>query len=179
MVELNIGQPGVPILVFCNGRIIFFLGCVGKTVGGGNTIDVNPLSQPVNALAVRKIRSSELKVSLRGGDGKLTALSHALRRQYKSVGNNRRTRACRSACEALIGVGREVEELAIDIIAGHKLPFRSGNLAYSFRGEGSIPPRWGSIGYSEQDAIGNGRLRMQCDAKSKRDITQQGDQSLL
>src|ERR1700677_2176724 len=149
MVELNIGQPGVPILVFCNGRIIFFLGCVGKTVGGGNTIDVNPLSQPVNALAVRKIRSSELKVSLCGGEGKLTALSHALRRQYKSIGDNRRATATRRTNEALIGMGRKVEELAVEIVTGNKLPFGRRKIAHSFAGEGSIPPGWGSIAYAK------------------------------
>src|ERR1700690_638508 len=139
MVELNIGQPGVPILVFCNGRIIFPLRYSGKTVGGGNTIDVNPLSQPVNALTVRKIRSSELKVSLCGGEGKLTALGHALRRQNKSIGDNRRATATRSTNKALIGVGRKVEELAVEIVTGNKLPLGVLNIAHSFPGEGPIP----------------------------------------
>src|ERR1700691_1772319 len=120
MVELNIGQPGVAILPACNRGIILFFRCVGKTVRGGNTIDVNPLSQPVNPVAVRKIRSPEFKVSLRGREGELTALGHPLRRQYKSVGDNWGSRSCGSAGEALIGVGREVEELAVDVIAGQK-----------------------------------------------------------
>src|SRR5580658_639112 len=149
MVELNIGQPGIPVFIFCNRWVVLFLRCVGKTVGGGNTIDVNPLSQPVDALAVREIRSSELKVSLRGGKGKLTALGHALRRQYKSVGNNRRSTAARSTNEAHVGMGGEVEELAVDIIAGHELPLGGRNLAHSFPGKGSIPAGWGSIAYSE------------------------------
>src|ERR1700733_8005583 len=149
MVELNISQPCVAILPACNRWIILFFRCLGKTVGGWDTIDVNPLSQPVNALAVGEIRRAELKVSLRGGEGKLTALGHTLRRQYKSIGDNRGPWACRGAGEALIGMGREVEELAVDIITGQKLPFRGRNLAHSFAGEGSIPPGWGSIGHAE------------------------------
>jgi hypothetical protein len=76
-------------------------------------------------------------------------------------------------------MGREVEELAVEIVPGNKLPLGGRDLAHSFPGEGPIPPGWGGIAYAKQDTVGDSGLRMQCDTKSEWDITQQGDQSFL
>ena len=167
MVELDIGQPRVAILVLCNRGIIFLLGRVGKAVGGRYPIDVNPLSQTVNALTVREIRSPEFEISLRGGEGELAALGHSLRRQNKSIGDNGRAAAAGRADKTIIGTGGEMEQLSVDIIAGTELPLVSRNLTDSFSGEGPIPSGWCSIRYAKQHTIGDRALCMQGKAKSE------------
>src|ERR1700722_12273058 len=153
MVELDIGQPRVPILVSCNRWIIFLLGRAGQAVGGRHTVDVNPLSKTVNALTVREIRGTEFEISLCCGERELTALGHSLRRQNKTIGNNGRTAATGRADETDIRMGGEVEQLSVDIIAGSELPLVGRNLTNSLSGECSIPPGWRSIRYAKQHTI--------------------------
>ena len=66
--ELHIGQPCIAILIFRNGWVVFFLRSICEAVRGGKTIDINPSSQLVNALAVRHVRGPELEVPLCGGE---------------------------------------------------------------------------------------------------------------
>src|SRR5882757_8030784 len=108
MVELDIGQPGVAILARGNRRVVFFLRCARKTVGSRHTIDVNPLSQAVDAFTVSQIGGAEFKISLRGGEGELAALGHPLRSQDKSIGHNRCTTATRGANEADVRMSRKM-----------------------------------------------------------------------
>src|ERR1700722_2431113 len=179
MVELHISQPGVPIPRFCNRGVVFFFGRVSEPIGGRNTIDVNPLSQPVNALAVRKIGRSEFEISLRRRKRELATLGHALRSQYKSIGNNRRGRSAGSTREADIGMGGEVEDLAVDVIAGHELPLIGSYLTNPFAGESTIPSSGRSISDAKQNAVRDCALGMQSNAKSECCITNECNQSLL
>ena len=169
--ELYIGHPRVAVLVFRNRWIIFLLRRAGKTVGRRDTIDVDPLPQAVDALTVRQIRSAELEISLRGGEGELAALGHSLRRQNKAVGNNRRTSTRSRARESDVRMGSEMKELPVDIIAGNELPLIGRNLTYPFPGKGSIPSGRGGIGYAKEHTVRDGALRMHCDAESEWDIT--------